>query len=47
VLCELSTRRANPRQNPHHVLDLLVERYGMTEVDVIVRPALEDLLGSG
>jgi hypothetical protein len=47
VLCELSTRRANPRQNPHHVLDLLVVRYGMTEVDVIVRPALEDLLGSG
>lgn len=45
VLYELSARRVDPRQSPHQILDLLVARYGMAEVDQIVRPALDEVIG--
>ena len=43
ALITMSERRQNPLQTPEQILDLLVARYGMTEVAEILRPFLAEL----
>lgn len=45
ALIAMSDRRKNPPTTPPAILDRLVAKYGMRDVDEIVRPALEELLG--
>lgn len=40
ALVTMSQRRANPRQTPQQILDLLVSRHAMKEVAEILRPLL-------
>lgn len=40
ALIEISRRRRNPRHTPEELLDLLVSRYGMSDVADLVRPVL-------
>ncbi|QIK66019.1 PIN domain-containing protein [Nocardioides sp. HDW12B] len=38
---EISRRHQNPPHTPHEILDLLVHRYGMTDVAELVSPLLD------
>lgn len=42
AIVAMSRRRANPRQTPAQILDLLVDRHGMDEVAAILRPLLTE-----